>query len=85
MTSGRTDWHEFASFLREVRAVAGQWDSSGNLLSLSLEPSRPDLPQEEPQQSESPAEREQRARDQRRAIASRASGGPVPKLSGDIP
>jgi hypothetical protein len=72
-----------ADWLRKVSGLSAQWDPNGVLTALTLDK----LPTESVPETQpsivSPQKREKAERDQRRAIALRSSGGPVPRLDAD--
>ena len=81
-----SDHDDKASWMRAVGATDASWAPSGELLSLKLGPAPlpPDDDREDPAKSMSPQERQRRERLERRAIAERASGGPVRRLDAEL-
>lgn len=77
-------WTAKAEFLRSVNASEGAWSDDDTLVRLCLNPDAAiAVVDSETQPSISPQERERLAREERRALASRSSGGPVLRLNGD--
>lgn len=78
------EWNARAEFLRRVGGKAGAWSTEGHLVHLEFfGPVTASEATPETQPSITPQERERREREARRDIASRASGGPVPRLSAE--
>lgn len=77
MSFGRSDWIEQARFMREQGADVATWSPDGALLHLTLG-SAPatDVPQQETQTS-TPEQRDVTDRQERRRVATAASGRPV--------
>lgn len=77
----RDDWDSKAAWMRTVGATDAAWSTEGHLVHVKLGPA----PTEEPQveSTESPTARLLRERRERRELASRASGGPIRRLSED--
>jgi hypothetical protein len=72
-----------ADWLRKVSGLSAQWDPNGNLTALTLDKLQAEsIPETQPS-IVSPQKREKAERDQRRAIALRSSGGPVPRLDAE--
>ena len=82
-----SDSDDKASWMRAVGATDASWAPSGELLSLRLGPApvaADPNDDRETQPSMSPQERQRRERLERRAIAERASGGPVRRLDAEL-
>jgi hypothetical protein len=78
---GPESWDTFAAWMRVVGASEASWSPDGRLLTLKLGPAPVTAADEnETQSSLSPVEQERRAREQRREMSLRASGGPVMRL-----
>lgn len=73
------EWTAKTSWMRSVGATDAAWSTEGHLVHVKLG-SAPLTEETLTQPSLSPEERERRMREERKLVASRASGGPVRRL-----
>lgn len=84
-----TDWNLKVAFMRDNGATSAEWATLPNgggesLIAITIAPLSPAVDDDRTQPTTtSPQELERQQREQRRALASRASGGPVRRLSED--
>lgn len=78
--TGMSDWSDKTEWMRAARATHAEWFPDGTLRAVTLAPDAPATDVGPAEQQETAFARQQRERKERRELAQRASGGPVPRL-----